>query len=123
MDKHFSNPLLALAAGSNLASMEARFLRRQFDDAQEALNYATSRKQVAINSNNQDGETFWSEVEHWLQNNDEKESGLADLIPLIACVDGFTPHDKWIKPILENMPYKDFHTQLLTVIEDYDGGK
>lgn len=121
MHTRFSNPLLALAAGSNLASMEARFLRKQFNDAQEALNYATSRKQVAINSNNQDSEKFWSEVELCLQNNDKKENGLTDLIPLITYVDNFTPQDKWIIPILDSITYKDFHTQLLTAIEDHDG--
>ena len=109
-----------MAAGQNLAATEARFLRCQFNNTQEALNYATSRKQVAIDSNNQDGETFWSDVELCLQNNDKKENGLTDLIPLIAYVDNFTPQNKWIKPVLESVAYKDFRTQLLTTIEDHD---
>lgn len=53
-------------------------------------------------------------------NQTQPEESVTDLIALIAHVDGFTPRDKWIAPILADMSCQDFRTQLLTAIEDYD---
>jgi len=78
MTEHFSNPLLALAAGCSL--------------------------NTSMQDNNQT----------------QPEESATDLISLIAHVDGFTPRDKWIVPILADISCQDFRTQLLTAVEDYD---
>ncbi len=117
MNKHFSNPFLAMAAGYDLAALEASFLRRHFQTEKEALNYAASRKKAAEENHDHDVTEFWKDVERRLIT--DPENNATDLISLIAHVDGFAPRDKWIKPILEDTPCKDFHNQLLTAVEDY----
>lgn len=117
IDKHFSNPFLAMAAGYDLAALEASFLRRHFQTEKEALNYAVSRRKAAEEKHDRDVRAFWEDVEHKLLTDPEESA--ADLISLIAHVDGFAPREKWIKPILEDTPCKDFHNQLLTAVEDY----
>ncbi len=117
MDKHFSNPFLAMAAGYDLAALEASFLRRHFQTEKEALNYAVSRQKAAEENHDRDVTEFWKDVERRLLT--DPEDNATDLIALIAHVDGFAPRDKWIKPILDDTPCKDFHNQLLTAVEDY----
>lgn len=120
MNKNFSNPFLAMAAGYDLAALEESFLRRHFQTEEEALNYAASRKKAAAENNDQDVVEFWEDVECRLLT--DRKDDATDLISLIVHVDGFEPRDKWIKPILEDTFCKDFHNQLLTAVEDYDEG-
>ncbi len=120
MNKHFSNPFLAMAAGYDLAALEESFLRRHFQTEEEALNYAASRKKTAAENNDHDVVEFWADVECRLLT--DLKNNTTDLISLIVHVDGFEPRDKWIKPILADTFCKDFHNQLLTAVEDYDEG-
>lgn len=119
MDKSFSNPLLAIAAGYNVAAIEARFLRWQFATREEAVRFASARKQAAIEGDNHDGQIFWEEVEQCLLSDQSDAHSSADLMSLIAYVDSFSPRDEWITPILRGVSCQDFRTQLLTAVEDY----
>ena len=44
------------------------------------------------------------------------------LILLLNRINEFQPREKWIIPILKSRECSDFKTQLLTVVEDYEGG-
>ena len=121
MHTRFSNPLLALAAGSNLASMEARFLRWQMKNAKERDHYITSRKDHATSQNDDTSIEFWNEVETHLKTiTEENNDQLVDLISLATHVDTFKPKEEWITPILQDTHCQDFRTQLLTAVEDYN---
>lgn len=117
MNKHFSNPFLAMAAGYDLAALEASSLSRHFQTEQETINYAVSRRKAAEGNHDRDVRAFWEDVEHKLLT--DPEDNATDLISLIAHVDGFAPREEWINPILKDTPCKNFHNQLFTAIEDY----
>ncbi len=121
MHTRFSNPLLALAAGSNLASMEARFIRWQMKDTEERDNYITARKNHATSQNDAASLDFWNEVETHLKTiTEENDNQLVDLISLATHVDTFKPKEEWITPILQSTHCQDFRTQLLAAVEDYN---
>ena len=42
-----------------------------------------------------------------------------DFIHLLNFVNSLEPQEKWIGPLLKDVPFQDLQSQLLTVVEDY----
>lgn len=110
--------LLARAAGDRPSAREARFLRWHVhcDDPQGALDFAVLRKRAAAQKKDEKARMFWAEVEACLRLLDADRC--AELISLVAHVDGLHPRGRWISPILEGVFCRDFRTQLLAALED-----
>jgi len=121
MNTYCSHPYLALAAGCNLVALEASFLSSNMEDDKQALGVIKQRQQQAQEAGDPEAVKFWQEAEHYIKEGTPSDHrGTTDLIALISLVDNFTPREKWIIPILENTFCRDFKTQLLAAVEDYE---
>ncbi len=121
MNNKYSNHLLALAAGINSTSMEARFLEWQFEEKGMAEKYISAQYERSVQEKDEDNIIYWAEVQKkWNSIQDLKTDEYRSLVSLLTYVDSFEPRDKWIVPILKGNEFKDFRNQLLIAVEDYN---